>query len=73
LQQLYNTATAADVFILDPSMFQIASMNGNTQKMLGNTGHSENRLLSNQWMTKCFREDAHGLVADIDPTAAVVA
>jgi hypothetical protein len=73
LQQFYNLATAVDVFILDPSHIAIASMDGFRQDVLGKTGHAENRLLSNTWMTKVFREDAHALIADVDHTAAVTA
>ena len=78
LQQVYASGDlapvdAADVFLIDPSYFAIASLYGYDQTMLGNTGHSENRLLSNNWMTKCFRQDAHALIADVDPSAAVTA
>ena len=78
LQQTYGSADigpiqVADVFLIDPAYFAIASLYGYDQTMLGNTGHSENRLLSNNWMTKCFREDAHGMVSDVDPSVAVVA
>ncbi len=71
LQQLYNVDTAADVFLIDPAHFNVSSLYGFRQDELGKTGHSEMRLLSNHWMTKCFREDAHGMIADIDPTADV--
>ena len=73
LQQTYNSATAADVFILDPAYAGLSYLEGYRQDPLGKTGHSNMRLLSTQWMTKCFREDAHALIADIDHTAAVTA
>ena len=73
LQQLYNTSTAADVFILDPAYAGLSYMGGYRNDVLGKTGHSDMRLLSTHWMTKVFREDAHALIADIDPTAAVTA
>ena len=73
LQQKYNTATAADVFILDPAFLGLSYLEGYRNDLLGKTGHSNMRLLSTQWMTKCFREDAHALIADIDHTAAVTA
>jgi hypothetical protein len=72
LQFPYNTGASVDVFLIDPAHFAIASMGGYSQEELGKTGHSEMRLLSNNWMTKCFREDAHALIADIDPTVDVV-
>jgi len=73
LQQLYQAGTAADVFVIDPSHLAVSSLSGFRQDPLGKTGHSEMRLLSNHWMTKCFREDAQALIADIDPTAPVTA
>lgn len=73
LQQKYNTATAADVFILDPAYAGLSYLEGYRNDVLGKTGHSNMRLLSTQWMTKVFREDAHALIADIDHTAAVTA
>ena len=73
LQQKYNTATAADVFLLDPAYLGMSYMGGYRNDVLGKTGHSDMRMLSVDWMTKCFREDAHALIADIDFTAAVTA
>lgn len=73
LQQKYNTATATDLFLIDPAHFAVSSLYGYRSEVLAKTGHADNRLLSNTWMTKCFREDAHGMIADIDDTAAVVA
>ena len=73
LQQFYNLGTAVDVFLVDPAHYAIASMTGFRQDVLAKTGHADNRLLSNNWMSKCWREDAHAMVADVDHTAAVVA
>lgn len=73
LQQKYNSATAADVFILDPAYLGLSYLNGYRNDVLGKTGHSDMRMLSVDWMTKCFREDAHALIADVDHTAAVTA
>lgn len=73
LQQTYNLGTAADLFFVDPPHFAIASMSGFRTDNLAKTGHADNRLISNHWMTKCWREDAHGMIADIDPTAPVTA
>jgi hypothetical protein len=73
LQQKYNSSTAADVFILDPAYLGLSYLGGYRNDELGKTGHSEMRMLSTTWMTKCFREDAHALIADIDHTAAVTA
>jgi hypothetical protein len=73
LQQTYTLGTAADFFLIDPPHFAIASMSGFRTDELAKTGHSDNRLISNQWMTKCFREDAHGMIGDVEVTAAVLA
>jgi hypothetical protein len=79
LQQTYDDAsggtaqTVADVFILDPRFLGLSYLYGYRQKELGNVGHSSNRLISTHWMTKCFREDAHALIADINPASAVTA
>ena len=73
LQQLYNTATASDVFLFDASFLAISTMGGFRQDLLAKTGHAENRLLSVNWMTKVFREDGQAMIADVDISAAVVA
>lgn len=73
LQQTYNTAASADLFLLDPVYLAVTSMGGFRTDMLAKTGHADNRMISNHWMTKVFREDANGMIADIDHTAAVIA
>lgn len=73
LQQKYNSATAADLFILDPAYLGLSYLGGYRNDPLGKTGLSDMNQLSVQWMTKCFREDAHAMIADIDHTAAVTA
>jgi hypothetical protein len=79
LQQTYSDAaggtaqTVADVFILDPMYLGLSYLEGYRNDVLGKTGHSNMRLLSTHWMTKCFREDAHALIADVNPTTAVAA
>jgi len=78
LQQTYDSAdvapvNVADAFVLDPAYAGIGTLYGYRNDELAKTGHADNRLLSNQWMLKIFREDAHGMIADIDPTLAVTA
>jgi hypothetical protein len=79
LQQTYledvggGTDQVADVFILDPAYAGLSYLEGYRNDVLGKVGHSNQRLLSTHWMTKVFREDAHALIADIDPTLAVTA
>lgn len=71
LQQLYDGA--ADVFLLDPAHAEIGYLYGYRSDELGKGGHSYNRLLSVVYALKVLREDAHGMIADVDPTAAVTA
>lgn len=78
LQQVYDSADTvavdvADVFILDPAYAGLSYLEGYRNDPLAKTGHADQRMLSVQWMTKCFREDAHALIADVDPTTAVAA
>lgn len=78
LQLTYDSGDVApvqtsDVFILDPRYASLAYLIGYTIDELAKTGHADNRLIHTEWMTKCHREDAHGLIADIDPTAPVTA
>lgn len=82
LQQLYaaNDASGsplvpdvANVYIYDPAFVGISTLYGYRVKDLASQGHSERRLVQKEWMTKCFREDAHGVIRDVDPTAAVTA
>ena len=78
LQQVYDSADSptvdvADVFLLDPAFVGLSYLYGYRQDPLAKQGHSERKLISTCWMTKCFREDAHAMIADVDPTQAVVA
>lgn len=77
LQQTYDDSVGADavadVLILDPAYAGLSYLGGYRNDELGKAGHSDQRLLSTQWMTKCFREDAHANIADVLPGSAVVA
>ncbi len=78
LQQTYDSADVgpvqvADVGILDPRFMRVASLFGTRNDILGKAGHSDERLLSDHWMVKIGREDAHANIADIDPTLPVTA
>ena len=78
LQQVYDSGDTtpvdvADVFLLDPAYLGLSYLGGYRNDVLGKTGHSDMRMLSTTWMTKCFREDAHALIADCVPTTAVAA
>ncbi len=78
LQQTYdssdgNPEPVADVGLIDPAHAGLGYLYGYRNDVLAKTGHADNRLLSNTWMVKVFREDAHGKIADVDPTIAVTA
>lgn len=78
LQQTYNSGDGTpvpvvDVGILDPAYLGLSYLGGYRNDVLGKTGHSDMRMLSTTWMTKCFREDAHANIADILPGSAVTA
>lgn len=73
LQQTYTLGTAQDFFLIDPPHFAITSMGGFRTDVLGKQGHSDNRMVSNHWMTKCFREDAHAMIADVSVAAVLEA
>ena len=78
LQQVYDSGDGtpvdvADVFILDPAYLGLSYLGGYRNDPLGKTGHSDMNMLSVNWMTKCFREDAQALIADCIPTTAVAA
>jgi len=80
LQQVYDShaddapaVDVADVFILDPAYLGLSYLGGYRNDVLGKTGHSDMRMLSVNWMTKCFREDAHAMIADILPAGTVAA
>ncbi len=78
LQQTYDSSDTtpvqvADVFIIDPAHAALGYLYGYRNDVLGKVGHSDMRLLSNVWQTRCLREDAHGLIADVNPTADVTA
>lgn len=78
LQQTYESADSptvdvADVFLLDPAFAALSYLYGYRVDPLAKQGHSERKLISTVWMTKCFREDAHAIIADVNPAAAVTA
>ncbi len=76
LQQTHVDAVAtqvADVFIYDTSMVMLGFMRGYQVDDLGRTGTADNRQMTAIVTLKVLNEAAHGVVADIDPTLAVVA
>jgi len=58
-----------DVFVLDPSYARVGYLKNTTQTELARTGHSERRLISAEYGLQVDNEAAHGVIADVDPTA----
>jgi hypothetical protein len=78
LQQVYDSGDtvpvdAADVFLIDPGRVALAYLKGYQTKPLGKLGLSERSQISVDWTVKCYVEKAHGVIRDINPTAAVTA
>ncbi|RKZ07752.1 hypothetical protein DRQ25_10800 [Candidatus Fermentibacteria bacterium] len=81
LQQLYDavyanpslTADFADVFILDPAYLRLCYLYGYRTDILAKTGLAENRQMAVDWSLIVNTEKAHGIIASVDPTAAMTA
>lgn len=77
LQQTYLDSgavdMAADVFILDPEYLSLTYLQGYRTDMLAKTGLAENRQMSVDWSLIVNTEKAHGIIGDVDYTAAVTA
>lgn len=79
LQQTYNDAAGgtaqvvADVFGIDPRYWKLGLLYGWKVDPLAKLGLSHRKMLHVDWMLKCYLERANFLIADINPTVAVVA
>jgi hypothetical protein len=73
LQQTYNTNTAVNVFLIDPSMVRHGFLHGYRVDPIAKTGLADNRQMAVDWTLKVLNEEAHGCIADIDFTAPVTA
>lgn len=80
LQQKYDSLDggadsmdACDAFILDPSYVELAYLQGYQTDEQGKAGMTDVRLMSVDWCTKVLNRKAHGLIGDLDFTAAVTA
>jgi len=72
LQQ--NTGTdESSAFMLDPMHLRQSFLHSFRTEPLAKVGLSEKRLMSADWTLVCTTEKAHGLIGDIDNTAAVTA
>jgi hypothetical protein len=78
LQQTYASIggdpdpQVANVYGIDPRFWKLGLLYGWKVEALGKTGLSHKKLLHVDWMLKAFLERANFLIADIDPTLAVV-
>jgi hypothetical protein len=79
LQQTYASIGAdpdpqvANVYGLDPRFWKLGLLYGWKVEPLAKLGLSHRKMLHVDWMLKAFLERANFLIADIDPTVAVVA
>ena len=75
LQQTYQSAEAgppvANVFFLDFEFLRHGFLHGFRVEPLSKTGLADNRQMAVDWTLKVLNEEAHGLIADIDPTVPV--
>ncbi len=62
-----------NVYILDPSQIMISFLTGWNTAPLARTGTADNRQVSADWMLKVLNWESQGVVADVDPAAAVLA
>jgi hypothetical protein len=78
LQQPYTSIggdpdpVVANVYGLDPRFWKLGLLYGWKVEPLGKSGLSHKKLLHVDWMLKAFLERANFLIADIDPTLAVI-
>ena len=63
----------ANVYIYDPEFVRHSFLHGYRVEPLNKTGLADKRQMLVDWTLKVLTEEAHGVIADIDPTAAVVA
>lgn len=76
LQQTYtadDSDVVASVFLIDPRYVTLSYLYGYKTEDLAKTGLGAKKQISADWMTKVFREDAHAVIRDVDPDAAVTA
>lgn len=72
LQQLENTDAQANLYILDPQYLELKYLHRYMVEPLAKAGLADKRLMSVDWTLAVLNEEAHGLIADVDPAEAVV-
>ena len=75
LQQIVTDTPAdnANVYIYDPEFVRHSFLHGYRVEPLSKTGLAEKRQMIVDWTLKVLTEEAHGVIADIDPSVDVVA
>ena len=61
----------ANVFVYDPEFVRQGFLHGYRTEPLSKTGLADKRQMIVDWTLKVLNEEAHGLIADIDPTLPV--
>ena len=65
--------TNANLYLIDPANLAISYLHGYRTEQLSKVGLADNRQISVDWTLCVKTEKAHGVIADIDPVAAMVA
>ena len=77
IQQMHKDSggsnDCADVFILDPAYLALSYLQRFRTDTLAKTGTAENRQMTVDWTLVVHTQKAHGIIGDIDHTAAVTA
>lgn len=72
IQRSYGGATpAAALYVLDPAFARLSYLKGYRVAPLAKTGLADKRHMAVDWTLKCLNPDAHRVLMDIDPDAAV--
>ena len=77
LQQVHDSGDiipvdVVDMFFYEPAFLMEGTLQGIQVVELATTGTAQNRQMINDVTLKVLNEAAHGLIADLDPTVAVV-
>jgi hypothetical protein len=72
LQQTYNLATAANMYLIDPGFIAKSYIHGPRVDPLGKVGLSDERQLSLDGTLVVHNEAAHAVIADLEPATTVV-
>ena len=75
LQQKYaaDDGDCGNVYIIDPAYLSLCFLHGYRVEPLAKTGLADKRQMAVDWTLIVNNEKSHGVIADIDPTANVVA